>query len=684
MEIFIGNLDNRTKKEDLQSLFEQFGAVTRCRVKEDEHLPYGFVQMDNVESGIKAISNLNGYKLLDRKIKVEKSIQRKTSQNPFGSNKSRKPPQKPFVSQQQSREIVKPIWLPNANKGLEILNPTNTIQEQSWKQFMDDDRFLEVIVAEVFSPHNFFIQLKGNSSSLEALMDSLEEFYDANEDDYKMLESSLAVGMICASKLRQNFWYRARITSIDIDSVEVFHVDYGSKEVVRRESLCYLRKQFCVLPCQAIKAKLSGVKSKMTEWPIGSSERFLELVGGPSENGGLLASVKDVGSELSLWLVDTVTNNLDTGIQINQVMLDEEFAIPDDEKPEMNNNLTGESLLNEKVLEGSIVDRMSSERGGNKIQELVNEMRRRLSIQEEATSFPFPIPSSRAMLKRPVLSAGPELRRPFISPSFELRKSRTSSETSANSLLSTSSDSTFSDETAPPSLADHATLDECNAVKEFDLLMKYKTSKSCQGQERKKHHNQNKLFVGGLSCKTSKEMLVSHFSKYGEIVDAFVRKFPEKTKTLGFGFVKYAEEKQVDGCQDARPHVLDGKLVGTYRAIPKEEIRKIKGGVVKKILVGGLKYDDKDCHLKEYFGQFGHIVSITRITQNKTGTGVKEQFRFVEFDDYDVVDKIILKGFHEINGKKIDVTKALSKKDMEAIEKLELKKISDYVLKKWH
>ena len=50
----------------------------------------------------------------------------------------------------------------SVNKGLEMFDPTNTIQEQNWKEGegINDDRFLEVIVAEVFSPDYFFIQLK--------------------------------------------------------------------------------------------------------------------------------------------------------------------------------------------------------------------------------------------------------------------------------------------------------------------------------------------------------------------------------------------------------------------------------------------------------------------------------------------------------------------------------------------
>ena len=32
-------------------------------------------------------------------------------------------------------------------------------------------------------------------------------------------------------------------------------------------------------------------------------------------------------------------------------------------------------------------------------------------------------------------------------------------------------------------------------------------------------------------------------------------------RSRGFGFVTFAQEDQVDGCQNARPHTIDGKTV---------------------------------------------------------------------------------------------------------------------------
>ena len=117
----------------------------------------------------------------------------------------------------------------------------------------------------------------------------------------------------------------------------------------------------------------------------------------------------------------------------------------------------------------------------------------------------------------------------------------------------------------------------------------------------------------------------------------------------------------VDDVQSNRPHTIDGAKVETKRATPREEGGS--GKSVKKIFVGGFKDKLEDCDLETFFSAFGAITSAKQVLEK--GSDKKLGFGFIEFDDYDAVDKIIISGStHVINGVRVDVRKALDKNDM--------------------
>lgn len=82
MNIYVGNLDFKVNEDELQRVFEEYGAVSSAKIITDKFSGrskgFGFVEMDNDDEANEAIKDLNGSMLENREVVVNEAKPRKT------------------------------------------------------------------------------------------------------------------------------------------------------------------------------------------------------------------------------------------------------------------------------------------------------------------------------------------------------------------------------------------------------------------------------------------------------------------------------------------------------------------------------------------------------------------------------------------------------------------------------
>jgi len=196
------------------------------------------------------------------------------------------------------------------------------------------------------------------------------------------------------------------------------------------------------------------------------------------------------------------------------------------------------------------------------------------------------------------------------------------------------------------------------------------SAKNSQSDSQESLPDSCKLFIGGLSGKTTAEMLREYFSQYGMISECTVMKDPITRRSRGFGFVTFSDPDSVQNVLSSGPHQLDSKSVDPKPAVPKQSGALIPTNPTKppsnhhsrKLFVGGLSAATTLEDVKHYFEQYGKVedamLLMDRLTQRHRG------FAFVTFESESVVERVLEVHFHEINNKMVECKKAKPKEEL--------------------
>ncbi|KAH0983983.1 hypothetical protein GBA52_011160 [Prunus armeniaca] len=178
-----------------------------------------------------------------------------------------------------------------------------------------------------------------------------------------------------------------------------------------------------------------------------------------------------------------------------------------------------------------------------------------------------------------------------------------------------------------------------------------------------------KLFIGGISWDTNEERLKEYFSSFGEVVEAVIMKDRTTGRARGFGFVVFADPAVADSVIMEK-HNIDGRMVEAKKAVPRDDqniLGRTSGSIhgspgpgrTRKIFVGGLASTVTESDFKKYFEQFGTITDVVVMYDHNTQR--PRGFGFITYDSEEAVDKVLLKTFHELNGKMVEVKRAVPK-----------------------
>ncbi|GJN24813.1 hypothetical protein PR202_gb12579 [Eleusine coracana subsp. coracana] len=178
-----------------------------------------------------------------------------------------------------------------------------------------------------------------------------------------------------------------------------------------------------------------------------------------------------------------------------------------------------------------------------------------------------------------------------------------------------------------------------------------------------------KLFVGGISWETDEDRLRDYFGRFGEVTEAVIMRDRSTGRARGFGFVVFSDPAVAERVTMDK-HMIDGRMVEAKKAVPRDDqsivsksnassIGSPGPGRTRKIFVGGLPSNVTEADFRRYFEQFGVITDVVVMYDHNTQR--PRGFGFITYDSEDAVDKALHKNFHELNGKMVEVKRAVPK-----------------------
>ncbi|CAF0783239.1 unnamed protein product [Brachionus calyciflorus] len=178
--------------------------------------------------------------------------------------------------------------------------------------------------------------------------------------------------------------------------------------------------------------------------------------------------------------------------------------------------------------------------------------------------------------------------------------------------------------------------------------------------------SQAKIFIGGLSWNTTKEMLANEFMKYGEIIDSIVMRNPETGASRGYGFITFKDLQSAEmALNSGVQHTIDGKIVDVKTCSYQQRQEMNSYGNISlslsnlnkynncKVFVGGLPHGTQDMDVVNYFSRYGNVIEF-KMMYDETKSKPRG-FGFLTFEQEESAVQVLKQHYFQFNGKQIEI-----------------------------
>lgn len=217
----------------------------------------------------------NAKAMIEEKVEEERAFQDKIAQK--SPDKQHKKSSKD--TSQQSSSPLKVATGPSESQSTSDGQSTSDVSTEGTELLLEVAEYMKVFVSAVEHPSHFWIQVLGSTSmEFDKMISEMTEYYSKDDNLQASQVSDLKVDDIVAAPFTaDNNWYRARITGIDGDKVDLYYVDFGDSELMPKEKVKSLRSDFFNLPHQALECKLADVIPKGDTWSEEAIDMFEAL-----------------------------------------------------------------------------------------------------------------------------------------------------------------------------------------------------------------------------------------------------------------------------------------------------------------------------------------------------------------------------------------------------------------------